>query len=110
MSRNTDLLIGVSDKFTEKTLQDILAKLTCSRSENTKIVSWDFGAAIPKGDSYLSTVSRILVKGEVNGNSVEMKLVVKSLPKNLGRRKTFRSSDFFYNEITFYKEVCLLIQ
>ncbi|XP_033222887.1 uncharacterized protein LOC117176730 [Belonocnema kinseyi] len=105
MSRNMDLLNSVSDSFTEKTLEDILAKATKDEGQDVRILSWDFGEASAKGDSYLSTVSRILVKGEVNGKPTEVKLVVKSLPKNLGRRKTFRSADFFYNEITFYEEV-----
>lgn len=110
MSRNIDLLISVSDSFTEKILEDILAKATKEKAKDVKILSWDFGEASAKGDSYLSTVSRILVKGEVNGKSTEVKLVVKSLPRNLGRRKTFRSADFFYNEITFYEEVYFLFK
>lgn len=105
MSQNKDLLMEVSDHFTEKNLRDILAKKNGGKSEDVRVLSWDFGAASAKGDSYLSTVSRICVKGEIKGKSIEVKLVVKSLPKNLGRRKTFRSPDFFYNEITFYEEV-----
>lgn len=32
-------------------------------------------------------------------------IVIKSMPKNVGRRKTFRSSDFFRNEVNFYNTV-----
>ena len=110
MSRNEDLLLVVSDCFTEKALQDILAKSSKEKRQDVKVLSWDFGTAAAKGDSYLSTVNRILVKGEVKGNPIDVKIVVKSLPKNVGRRKTFRSADFFYNEITFYEEVIFLIQ
>ncbi|XP_025162063.1 uncharacterized protein LOC105183226 isoform X2 [Harpegnathos saltator] len=36
---------------------------------------------------------------------VQVNIVVKSIPQNVGRRKTFRSSDFFSNEIVFYTQV-----
>lgn len=36
---------------------------------------------------------------------LKVSTVVKSMPLNIGRLKTFRSSDFFRNECNFYKEV-----
>lgn len=36
---------------------------------------------------------------------MQVSTVVKSMPRNIGRLKTFRSSDFFRNECNFYKEV-----
>lgn len=42
---------------------------------------------------------------------VQIDTVIKSIPKNVGRRKTFRSDDFFRNEINFYKHVlCTLLE
>lgn len=35
-------------------------------------------------------------------------LIIKSLPSNIGRRKSFRSTDFFRNEIAFYEHVSLI--
>lgn len=31
--------------------------------------------------------------------------MIKSVPKNIARRKTFRSGDFFRNEINFYQKI-----
>ena len=36
---------------------------------------------------------------------ITVQLVFKSMPQNVGRRKTFRSSDFFRNEANFYNTV-----
>lgn len=36
---------------------------------------------------------------------MEVNLVIKSIPKNLARRLTFRSPDFFKNEANFYNIV-----
>ncbi|XP_059611132.1 uncharacterized protein LOC132258046 [Phlebotomus argentipes] len=60
-----------------------------------------------KGDSYLSEVYRLRLSGE-NSTSGEIKclnFVVKGMPRNIGRRKTFRSADFFRNEIIFYEQI-----
>lgn len=105
MSRDKNLLEGVSKYFTEKTLQNIVAKVHNEDPQNCEILSWDFGNASAKGDSYLSTVDRITIKSKVMGIEKEVKIVVKSIPNNVGRRKTYRSDEFFRNEINFYTEV-----
>lgn len=103
MAKDLKLLSGVSKYFTEETLREVLRK---SSGENeVTVTGWSFKPLLTKGDSYLAQVDRITVNGKAGGKDIEIKLVVKSLPKNLGRRKTFRSVEFFYNEITFYKEV-----
>lgn len=95
----------VSDKFTEQVLTDILCKAYSGKK--VRLVHWDFGEGFAKGDSYLSTVN----KGELFGiidddpRKVQINFVVKSIPKNVGRRNTFRSTDFFHNEIVFYTQV-----
>lgn len=103
MAKDKSLLQGVSDLFTEETLEDIFRKV--SGEKDVKILSWDFGEASGKGDSYLSVLDRIKVVGEAGGKPTQISLVVKSMPRNMGRRKTFRSTDFFYNEISCYTRV-----
>lgn len=36
---------------------------------------------------------------------ISVSLVIKAIPKNVGRRKTFRSSEFFRNEVNFYNYI-----
>lgn len=105
MFKDKRLLEGVSKYFTEETLQNIVATLSKEDSNYVEILSWDFGDANAKGDSYLSTVNRVTLKAKVKNQDKELKIVVKSLPNNMGRRKTFRSAEFFNNEIVFYTEV-----
>lgn len=59
-----------------------------------------------KGDSYLSELIRIRVHG-VNENNIanHIQLILKNIPKSVSRRLTFRSHEFFKNEINFYEKV-----
>lgn len=62
------------------------------------------------GDSYLSKIVRFRIDATgVNQSGkeekVEVNVITKVLPSNIGRRKTFRSFDFFENEIIFYDKV-----
>ena len=107
MSKNCELLKNLSDCLTEEVLQDIVRKEKNLGSQNVEIISWDFGEANAKGDSYLSVVSKIHIKSRVNDNLQDTKIVVKSLPRNSSRKKTFRSTEFFYTETMFYSEVYL---
>ncbi|XP_014214809.1 uncharacterized protein LOC106643982 isoform X2 [Copidosoma floridanum] len=105
MKKNISLLESVSKYFTEEALRSIVAKFYKTNVAKVEISSWDFGNASKKGDSYLSTVDRVIVKGLVKNEAKQVNLVVKSLPNNPGRRKTFRSAEFFRNEIIFYSEI-----
>ena len=107
MGKDRDLLKGVSDYFTEETLREMVAKEKNLKPAEVEITSWDFGKASAKGEGYLSTVNKVGITGRRigSGESLETKIVVKSLPKNIGRRKTFRSAEFFHNESIFYSEV-----
>lgn len=59
-----------------------------------------------KGDSYLSEVIRIKVFGKNKaGDTKNVQVVLKSIPRSISRRLTFRSHDFFKNEIIFYETV-----
>ncbi|KAK2578156.1 hypothetical protein KPH14_001352 [Odynerus spinipes] len=101
--RNQVELSTISSKFTEETLRNIFA--TVCNETDVKVSDWDFGTASAKGDSYLSVVNRVTVNGFAKGKPVKVDLVIKSLPKTLGRRKTYRSTVFFRNEIAFYTKV-----
>lgn len=103
MSKDHARLEEVSKRFTEETLKNILR--TVHKGEKAEVSAWDFDKANAKGDNYLSTVNKIKVTGIVDGEEVKTSLVVKSLPTNIGRRNTYRSAEFFQNEIAFYTEV-----
>ncbi|XP_011699913.1 PREDICTED: uncharacterized protein LOC105457132 [Wasmannia auropunctata] len=105
-TKNRVNLSDVSDKFTEEVLTDVLSK-ACN-GKKVQLTDWNFGEGFAKGDSYLSTVNKGTLYGIVDGSprqQVQVNFVVKSIPKNIGRRKTFRSRDFFSNEIIFYTKV-----
>lgn len=105
-SKNRINLNEVSDKFTEEVLTDILHK--AYNGKKVQLTDWNFGEGFAKGDSYMSTVNKGEVHGIIDDDSqqhVQINFVVKSIPKNIGRRKTFRSADFFLNEIIFYTQV-----
>ncbi|XP_059610934.1 uncharacterized protein LOC132257897 [Phlebotomus argentipes] len=93
----------VSAAFTEEKLREILRKEGDFQLKGFEFVA-GFGS---KGESYLSEVYRLRVDGEkpASGESKSLNLVVKGFPKNIGRRKTYRSTDFFRNEIAFYENV-----
>lgn len=103
MAKNKDILTGLSKLLTEKTLENIVKQATGGK--NIEIVDWKSEGASKKGDSYLSTVTRLTIEAIVDNKKNNLKVVIKSLPDNLGRRKTFRSAEFFRNEITFYTKV-----
>uniref|UniRef100_A0AAG5CYM7 CHK kinase-like domain-containing protein n=1 Tax=Anopheles atroparvus TaxID=41427 RepID=A0AAG5CYM7_ANOAO len=97
-------LSDISVKFTEDTLDEIVRSAGGKRCTGWKIHDFD----LTKGDAYLSEVYRIQLTGEPTEAGAEPLVVnafVKSIPKNVGRRNTFRSADFFRNEINFYNVV-----
>lgn len=106
-SKDLSRLKDVSEHFTEETLRIILC--TVHNGEKAYILNWEFDEANAKGDNYLSTVDKIKVTGNVDGKEVQVSLVVKSLPNNVGRRNTYRSVEFFQNEFQFYKKVITVL-
>ncbi|XP_020292443.1 uncharacterized protein LOC109859025 isoform X2 [Pseudomyrmex gracilis] len=104
--KNRVKLSEVSDKFTDETLTDILCK--ANNGIKVQLTDWSFGDGFTKGDNYLSTVNKGTIYGVVDGDpkqNVQVNFVVKSIPKNVGRRKTFKSAEFFRHEIAFYTQV-----
>ncbi|XP_020296148.1 uncharacterized protein LOC109861064 isoform X2 [Pseudomyrmex gracilis] len=99
-------LSEISDKFTKEVLTEILCK--ANNGKKVQLMNWSFGDGFTKGDGYMSTINRGTIYGVVDDDpkqNVQVNIVVKSIPKNVGRRKTFRNADFFRNEIAFYTQV-----
>lgn len=96
-------LSEINNKLTEEVLRSIL--FTAYSGRKVQLSDWSFKAGAAKGDNYLSNVYKGRVNGIVNGDPkqrVQMNIVIKSMPKNPGTRKSLRSADFFSNEINFY--------
>jgi len=96
-------LTDISTALTDEILQDIVTK---KFGPSAKYVSWRFTGGFKKGDSYLSEVFKVEIDIKTTGDELaKLYTVIKSVPKNVGRRKTFRSADFFRNEINFYQHI-----
>ncbi|XP_063216108.1 uncharacterized protein LOC134527388 [Bacillus rossius redtenbacheri] len=95
----------ISAKFTEEVLLEVLQKF--AKRKDVCLSCYKVCSATSKGDNYLSSVWRISIEGasKPGDEKYSMSLIVKSLPPNIGRRKTFRSLDFFGNEVAFYEKV-----
>lgn len=102
-------LSEVNKQFTEEVLISILSKI--NNEKEVQLTDWNFNeASVAKGDNYLSNVYKGKVNGIIDGDPkqhVHANIVVKSMPKNPGTRKTLRCADFFSNEIAFYTQVNL---
>ncbi|KAK9870300.1 hypothetical protein WA026_006387 [Henosepilachna vigintioctopunctata] len=100
----------LSPTFNEKDLLKIVTEYT-SNLENIQISKVIMAPPSQKiGDSYLSQIVRFTVDAsginqQRKPESVSVNVIAKVVPQNLGRQKTFRSRDFFENEIIFYDEV-----
>lgn len=106
MSQKCARLSEVSNKFTEEVLISILSKVY--NEKKVQLTDWSFNDGSVKGDNYLSNVYKGKVNGTVDPKQyVQANVVVKSMLKNPGTRKTLRCADFFRNEIAFYTQVRL---
>ncbi|PSN55206.1 hypothetical protein C0J52_00622 [Blattella germanica] len=93
-----DALRQISPKFTEETVLNILKRAT--GNDNVKLVKYEMAESNTRGgDSYLSSLFRLKIEGTANGKTHVVPVIIKALPKNIGRRKTFRSTEFFENEV-----------
>ncbi|XP_022901646.2 uncharacterized protein [Onthophagus taurus] len=96
----------VSEKFNSNVISNIVNKK--SKFTNPIVKNISFGAPTTKGESYLSLVTRFSIEICEAGSDKETEtipIIVKSFPSNLARKETFRSVDFFENEILFYNKV-----
>ncbi|XP_050356745.1 uncharacterized protein LOC126777666 [Nymphalis io] len=95
-------LLHVSPALTN----DMLSK-TLSEWFHTDVVftNWEYVSHTGKGDSFLSELIRIRIHGNSDGTPYHVQVILKNIPKNVCRRLTYRSEEFFQNEINFYKKV-----
>lgn len=58
---------------------------------------------------YLSLIQYLPIPNRDSGEEkkVTLPIICKTLPKNIVHRKTFRITDFFRNETTFYNKVSI---
>lgn len=108
MSKNEDQLRRISKYFTEDVIKEIVSKDKDVDKDEIKIVSWELDENIGKGLSNLSVITRAYINSELQNNYLDTVLIVKALPKSIARRKTYRCTEFFANEVVFYKEVLIL--
>ncbi|XP_038218150.1 uncharacterized protein LOC119836764 [Zerene cesonia] len=99
---NNSLLTQVSPLLTNDELDKALSKWF---QEPVSYSHWEYVSETGKGDSYLSEVMRVKIYGKINGKSKHVQVILKTIPKNVCRRLTFRSHDFFKNEINIYLNV-----
>lgn len=100
-----DLQERISHKFDELIVKEIVKKQT--KFDTFEIVNINLGIEATKGDNFLSEITRfsIQAKDSRSEDILTVNVIVKAYPKSLGRRKTFRTLDFFKTEIAFYQEV-----
>ncbi|KAI4462609.1 hypothetical protein MML48_4g00019634 [Holotrichia oblita] len=107
MASIRDLTDRISPGFTENVFHDILRKQSGFTDIAVKEIKFGFGSK--KGDSYLSNVTRFTIEGTGNNGSeknvdFQAHIIVKSIPESQVRAKSFRSDNFFKNEIDFYNQ------
>ncbi|OXU17970.1 hypothetical protein TSAR_008842 [Trichomalopsis sarcophagae] len=103
--KDFDLLKKVSAYFDENTLRKIVAEEKSINKSDIEILSWNFEKISGKGDNYLSVVDRLFIKSRAQQKTLETRIIVKSMPENVFRRKLLRSAEYFRNEIIFYTEI-----
>ncbi|XP_044729465.1 uncharacterized protein LOC123292816 [Chrysoperla carnea] len=104
----TNFLEKISKKLTVEVLYHVLQKLSTEENvtfdgitqHDEKIYSDSFSTCI-----YHFKINGIVVEETGNKRSISFPVVVKGLPSDPTRRKIFRSTDFFENEINFYTKV-----
>ncbi|KAM3958710.1 uncharacterized protein ACR2FA_007234 [Aphomia sociella] len=95
-------LTHVSPALTNERLSDALTKWF---GEQMTFTHWEYLSDTGKGDSYLSELIKIKIHGATKNDSKHVQVILKNIPKNVSRRLTFRSHEFFRNEINFYEKV-----
>ncbi|KAF5285489.1 hypothetical protein FQR65_LT13234 [Abscondita terminalis] len=99
----------ISPKLNAEVLKELIEKNF--KLKNVTLLEVTFKLNSNKGDSYLSSVNMLSLKAVGTDEStheereISLPIVAKSLPKAIGWRNTFRSVDFFKNEVTFYTKV-----
>ncbi|KAJ2942598.1 hypothetical protein O0L34_g2065 [Tuta absoluta] len=96
-------LTSASEILTNEFISKALSKWF---DEDVKFTHWQHVGALSEGDSYLSELMRIKIYGRTNDGDIrDVQVILKNIPKNVCRRLTYRSDEFFKNEINFYDTV-----
>ncbi|XP_015175895.1 PREDICTED: uncharacterized protein LOC107066107 [Polistes dominula] len=101
--KNQVMLSKISAKLNKEILESIL--VAEHNAKDVKVIDWNISDGSAKGDGYLGIVNKVKVNGIADGKPVQTDIVIKSLPPNLIRRKMYRCTEFFHNEITFYTKI-----
>ncbi|XP_075986164.1 uncharacterized protein LOC142983171 [Anticarsia gemmatalis] len=102
-SEDYSTLSHVSKLVTNERLNEAL---TDWFKEDYTFTHWEYVSETGKGDSYLSELIRIRIHGvNKKGDKNYVQVILKNIPKSVSRRLTFRSHEFFKNEINFYQVV-----
>lgn len=94
-------LSTISPKFTEETLLEVVQKI----KSGSRVLSWDFEMCGTRGTSYQSELYRLTIHGQSVEETFVVNAFVKALPRNLARRMTFRSPEFYAKEIEFSDKI-----
>ncbi|XP_053620186.1 uncharacterized protein LOC128680798 [Plodia interpunctella] len=102
LPEDSKTLTHVSPVLTNEALSGALTKWF---GEDTAFTHWEYISETGKGDSYLSDLIRIRIFGQSQNGNKHVQVILKTIPKNIARRLTYRSDEFFKNEINFYTKV-----
>lgn len=92
----------ISPKFTEETVHQIVERI----KPGSSVKCWELDMCSNRGSSYLSELNRLKITGHQQDNQeFHVNVIVKSLPRSLSRRLTFRSAEFFSRETEFYDKI-----
>ncbi|XP_030040535.2 uncharacterized protein LOC115455887 [Manduca sexta] len=103
MAEDFSTLIHVSPALTNEMLSEALSDWF---KKTVIFTDWEYVSDTGKGDSYLSELIRIKIHGKNADNVAKhVQVILKNIPKSKSRRLTFKSHEFFKNEINFYEKV-----
>ncbi|KOB70161.1 putative Juvenile hormone-inducible protein, partial [Operophtera brumata] len=102
MAEDFSTLSHVSPLLTDERVGEALSNWF---KQPVTFTHWEYISETGKGDSYLSQLIRIKIHGEAGTGPTHLQVILKNIPKSLSRRLTYRSDEFFKNEINFYEKV-----
>ncbi|CAB3226316.1 unnamed protein product [Arctia plantaginis] len=103
MSEDFSTLVHVSPLMTTERISKALTKWF---NEEHTFSHWEYVKEMDKGNAHCSDLLRIRIYGvNLNADLRFVQVVLKRIPKNIARRLTCRSDEFFRNEINFYEKI-----
>jgi hypothetical protein len=102
-SRPEASLQVISPLFTEALLEKIVR--TAVHNDSASVQSHAVTYATAPGEGYLGIVYRVRAEVLSGGSVRQLSFIVKGMPHNMARRKTWKIPSFFRNEVLFYSHV-----